>query len=137
MDMKIRIAAEKEELSGLIQRVEEWCEERNMDMDDSYVVMLAIEELSSNTVTHADCTRPDACIEVSVEIRENTVYMRYTDNMPPFNPWESGNPDKNAGIDDTPVGGLGLFLLKNMLDSMDYAYRENVNIITMTKKLSV
>lgn len=104
-------------------------------MDDTYAVMLAVEELSSNTVAHAPSTDDDAFIRVRIEIKSGVIYIQYADNAPAFNPLESEDPDRGASLEDWKVGGLGLFLLKKMLDSMDYEYKDQTNIISMTKKM--
>lgn len=135
MALEIRIKPQHEELPSLAQQVEDWCSEQELDVDDTYAVMLAVEELSSNTVAHAPSTDDDAFIRVRIEIKSGVIYIQYADNAPAFNPLESEDPDRGASLEDWKVGGLGLFLLKKMLDSMDYEYKDQTNIISMTKKM--
>jgi anti-sigma regulatory factor (Ser/Thr protein kinase) len=54
----------------------------------------------------------------------------------PFNPLEKDDPDVTLSAEDRNIGGLGIYLCKKMMDSIDYRYEDGNNILTMTKKVS-
>ena len=53
----------------------------------------------------------------------------------PFNPLEREDPDITLAAEDREVGGLGIFLCKQLMDSISYRYEDGNNILTMTKKI--
>lgn len=53
-----------------------------------------------------------------------------------FNPLERKDPDISLNAEDRQIGGLGIFLCKKMMDSINYRYENGNNVLTMTKKLN-
>jgi anti-sigma regulatory factor (Ser/Thr protein kinase) len=53
-----------------------------------------------------------------------------------FNPLEREDPDISLNAEDRQIGGLGIFLCKKMMDSINYRYENGNNVLTMTKKLN-
>lgn len=58
------------------------------------------------------------------------------DGGPEFDPLAKDTPDTAADIDSRPIGGLGIFLIKEMTDGVSYTRKENRNILTITMKRS-
>ncbi len=54
----------------------------------------------------------------------------------PFNPLEREDPDINQKAEEREIGGLGIFLCKKMMDSIEYRYEDGNNVLTMTKKVN-
>ena len=54
----------------------------------------------------------------------------------PFNPLDREDPDITLSAEEREIGGLGIFLCKQMMDSLNYRYEDGNNILTMTKKIS-
>lgn len=61
--------------------------------------------------------------------------IKFVDNGSPFNPLEIDKPDITSALDDRVVGGLGIFIIKSIVDSFIYKYSNNCNILTITKNL--
>lgn len=78
-----------------------------------------------------------ATIRLELEERPRTLVVTMIDSGVPFDPLKQDNPDIDASIDDRPIGGLGLFLLKEMMDQISYEYRDGQNIVQFRKKLTV
>ena len=57
------------------------------------------------------------------------------DSGTPYNPLDNNEPDITLDAKDRPIGGLGIFLVKKNMDSVEYEYKDNKNILTMTKKI--
>ena len=53
----------------------------------------------------------------------------------PFNPLEKEDPDVTLSADEREIGGLGIFLCKKMMDTIEYRYEDGNNVLTMTKKV--
>ena len=52
----------------------------------------------------------------------------------PFDPTVASDPDLAADLKDRPIGGLGIFLVKRIMDDVSYTWEDGKNILTMTKK---
>ena len=96
-------------------------------------IELALEEIFVNVAHYA---YPDGVgpVTVGVGVEGDTVTLEFRDSGKPFNPLETSEPDvvKN-GEDDDSVGGLGIFMVRKMMDEMSYEYSGGENILTMKK----
>ncbi|MCL2318736.1 MAG: SpoIIE family protein phosphatase, partial [Treponema sp.] len=63
------------------------------------------------------------------------VVIRFEDTGVPYNPLEHADPDLDEPLMQHKIGGLGIFLVKNLMDTVEYRRVENKNILTMTKKI--
>ena len=93
---------------------------------------LGLTELLSNTVEHATFDEVDPAIEVRLSIRTDSVRMRYNDNAREFNSSESPKVDISAVINQRKKRGLGLHLLSQMADQIEYERTDNWNVTTFT-----
>jgi len=107
--------------------------------DDSlqFKIRLSVEEAVENVVRYA---YEDGCgwLEVGTEI-DNTNLMltvMLKDAGVPFNPLEMAEPDLTASAEERKIGGLGIFLCKQMMDSVEYKYEGGCNVLTMKKKVA-
>ena len=101
-----------------------------------FKIRLSVEEAVENVVRYAyqgGIGWMEAGTELSDDGVELNIVLR--DAGTPFNPLEKDDPDTTLSADDRDIGGLGIFLCKQMMDSIDYRYEDGCNILTMTKKL--
>ena len=101
-----------------------------------FKIRLSVEEAVENVVRYAyqgGIGWMEAGTELSPDGVELNIVLR--DAGTPFNPLEKDDPDTTLSADDRDIGGLGIFLCKQMMDSIDYRYEDGCNILTMTKKL--
>ena len=75
----------------------------------------------------------EAGTELSNDGLELMIVLR--DAGTPFNPLEREDPDVTAAAEDRDIGGLGIFLCKQMMDNIEYRYEDGCNILTMKKRL--
>lgn len=101
-----------------------------------FKIRLSVEEAVENVVRYAyqgGIGWLEAGTELSKDGLELTIVLR--DAGTPFNPLEREDPDVTAAAEDRDIGGLGIFLCKQMMDSIEYRYEEGCNILTMKKRL--
>ena len=74
---------------------------------------------------------------VRVEVSDEPVQVRITfiDHGKPYDPLAKEDPDVTLSADDRPVGGLGIFLVRKTMDSMEYRRENGFNILTIRKKI--
>jgi anti-sigma regulatory factor (Ser/Thr protein kinase) len=97
---------------------------------------LALEEIFLNVVTHG--VRPEnmPLVQVSLNRVADSVTMTVEDDGPQFDPLSLPPPDLSAGLADRPVGGLGVFLVRELMDTVSYERVGARNQLRMVKTLA-
>ena len=97
-------------------------------------IELSVEEVLVNIINYAFNDHP-GYITISCSYSNDLLTIKIIDNGKPFNLMDQEDPDINLPADQREVGGLGIFLVKNLMDDVQY-YRENdENILLLTKKM--
>ena len=109
------------------------------DMPDSqelqFKIRLAIEEIVENIVRYA-YENGSGYLEASTEMCDGYIRISFADAGKPFNPLEKEDPDITLSAEDRSVGGLGIFLCKQLMDSVVYEFNEGRNTLTLIKKIN-
>ncbi|MBP5218802.1 MAG: ATP-binding protein [Bacteroidales bacterium] len=99
-----------------------------------FKIRLSVEEIAENIVTYA-YNNGNGFLEITTSLDEKGVLtISFKDAGVPFNPLEKEDPDITLGLDERPVGGLGIFICKKMMDSVSYVFEDGCNNFTMTIK---
>lgn len=104
-------------------------------LDDSiqFKIRLCAEEAIENIVDYA-YERGDGFIEVNSKVEGDLYKLSLKDGGIPFNPLEKSDPDINVALEERAIGGLGIFLCKQMTDEIRYEYKDGCNILSMSIK---
>ena len=124
-----------EELPSLAVKIDELAEEWKISPSLAMNINLVIEEAVSNIIFYAFADINKHEIAISVSLNDNRLSIKITDDGIPFNPLEQQQPDINLPAEERPVGGLGIFLISQIMDEMDYARKGNQNILTLNKTI--
>ena len=103
----------------------------------TFKVNLVLDELASNIISYGgEEGRRNPDIEIEIASREGELVIEISDDGRPFNPLSDAPPAPviERDLEIAPVGGLGLHLVKNMVDSMSYRHEDGRNRITMTAR---
>ena len=99
-------------------------------------IRIAVDEIFSNIARHSDASTGDTVTaEFHSERAPRAVVITFKDNSHRFDPLAAGEPDITVPARTRKVGGLGLFMLKKMMDNVSYEYRDGQNILTIRKIL--
>lgn len=106
------------------------------DESVQFKVRLSVEEAVENVVRYA-YEGGTGWIEVDVGLDKQhpSLIIELRDAGVPFNPLNKPDPDVTLAAEEREVGGLGIFLCKKMMDSVEYRYEDGNNILTMRKIL--
>ncbi|MGE0563507.1 MAG: ATP-binding protein [Pseudolabrys sp.] len=111
-------------VSALTERISGFLEAGSVDPRTAHHVVLVCDEILTNVAEHGGS---GVAAAVRVMIEPSAVNGEISDTGMPFDPRGAATPDINAGIDNRPVGGLGLFLIHRLTDRFDYARRDGRN----------
>ena len=68
-------------------------------------------------------------------ITEKDISMRLEDNGDPFDPEQIDDPDLELSVEERGIGGLGIYMVRQMMDSFEYDYSDGKNICVITKAI--
>ena len=86
-----------------------------------------------NIVMHGSQPGIASSVEVSLALADDRLTMTVEDNGPPFNPLTAPSPDITSSLAERPVGGLGVFLIRQLMDAVSYSRIGTRNQLRMTK----
>ncbi|MCQ2084219.1 MAG: ATP-binding protein [Bacteroidaceae bacterium] len=110
-------------------------EDMPQDPSLEFKLRLCVEEVVENIVRYA-YKDGKGFVEVGTEIKDGALYVSFRDGGVQFDPLAKDDPDITLSAEDRQIGGLGIFLCKQMMDKLDYEYRDGCNCLTMVKYLS-
>ena len=104
--------------------------------DLAFSANLCLEELITNIITHGLHGAPDRTIQVRISMSDEWLEIILKDDAPPFDPFkEVPEPDLNITLEDRPIGGLGVHLVKTLMDNTRAHYDGSGNLIVMLKTM--
>lgn len=93
-----------------------------------------LDELVSNVARYAyNPNIGDLTVQVEVEDGNAELNLTLLDSGIPYNPLEKPDPDITASVEERPIGGLGIFMVKKMTNDMTYEYEDGKNTLTIRK----
>ena len=100
-------------------------------------IEIAVEEILVNIASYAGLAHDDG-VEVRCEVLGDParVVLQFLDEGIPFDPLAADDPDISPAGIESRVGGLGIFMVKKMMDGVSYAYEDGKNTLTITKGLA-
>ena len=98
----------------------------------AFKLVLILDEILCNIISYAYKDKEEHFIEVEVLLEEKEVKMNITDDGIAFNPLELPEPDIEKPLEERPIGGLGVHIVKNTVKEINYKRIDNKNILSMT-----
>jgi phosphoserine phosphatase RsbU/P len=130
---KMKLQANVKNLSRVNNFVNKELEKAKCQPDMYDVIDVVVEEIFVNIANYAYIPEiGDVTISISTA---NKLEIKFEDNGKPYNPLESAEPDLDVDISKREIGGLGIYLVKKLVDSVEYSRVEEKNVLVITKKL--
>ena len=128
--------ARAEALSDVLGFVDRMLELYECPMKIQTAICVAIEEVFVNVAHYAYGDKEgDMTLGIFFDKESRVVTFRMTDEGIPFNPLRKPDPDITLSAEEREIGGLGIFITKKTMDTVEYAYENGENILTMIKKI--
>lgn len=134
---RLELTGESARLDEAIAFLQCFWRSEGLPEEGAFAFELALEELFMNVAMHGtvDSARPPR-VNVSLSRKGDRVELIFLDEGTAFDPLALPEPDLNADIDARKVGGLGVFLLREMMDEVDYHQEGGWNRIRAAKRVS-
>jgi anti-sigma regulatory factor (Ser/Thr protein kinase) len=130
---QITRAAELEQLPVFRKFISECCQKHQVPDETVFDLKLAVDEACTNVITHGYKGMDPGSIILSFRIESDRILVQITDFGHVFEPADAPKPDVEAALEDRPLGGLGLYLIYQLMDNIDYQSSEDGNTLTFTK----
>ena len=124
------------EIPQLNAFVDEVCEFHDLDPMVTMQMNLALEEAVVNVMTYGYPEGTKGYVEISAQSDNNILKFVISDSGIPVDPTIQEEVDTTLPVDQRRIGGLGIFLVRKMMDSVKYEYRDEHNVLTLKKNLN-
>lgn len=132
--MKKKFNASMDELNNVLKFIDDGIK----DIKDSKLLKkfnLVVEEIFVNIVSYAYSDNDtNNTVTISIKDNDDKTIITFIDSGKHFNPLIKDDPDLSLSVDERPIGGLGIYLVKKMMDNVEYEYKDNKNILTIEKR---
>lgn len=132
-DISCELKNDLRELGALCRRIERFAAAHALPKRILFDLNLVLEEVFSNIVRHGFRDDQDHSIKISVCYEHDAVIVQIVDEGIPFNPMEIKQPDLRCPLEERRVGGLGIHMIKRIMDDIVYERKGRQNILTMKK----
>lgn len=115
--------------------VDEVCEAVGVDMATTMQMNLAIEEAVVNVMNYAYPAGTKGTVNIKAEANDKHLKFIISDTGTPFDPTVKADVDTTLSAEERSIGGLGIHLVRQLMDSINYERTNGMNILTLHKKL--
>lgn len=130
----IRLSNDVQEIPLLNAFVDEICEFNGLDDMTTMQMNLAIEEAVVNVMNYAYPEGTKGFVDITSMSDDESLQFVISDNGKPFDPTTKEEVDTTLPVEERRIGGLGIFLVRKMMDNVKYEYKDGQNILTLRKK---
>ena len=110
--------------------------EHQLSNDDVMAINLALDEVLMNVIEYRYEDDGDHEITVTMAVEDGVLTIEVEDDGRPFDPLQAPPPDLDLPIEERPVGGLGIHLVRSMMEAVEYQRRGGRNILTMRRTIT-
>ena len=129
----LKVTPSMESMPQVSGFLEEQLDHLNVPMKTANKLMIAMDEIYSNLVHYSGADYA----EIRCGADSGVLTLTFRDNGMPYNPLDAKEPDITASADERQIGGLGIFMVRKMMDNVDYMYKDGHNVVTLTLALEV
>jgi anti-sigma regulatory factor (Ser/Thr protein kinase) len=133
-ELVLDLANNLSEIRRLVDELDGFGHRVGLSTEVSFKLTLALDEVVSNVIRHAFLPGSDGRVDVSVTYDAGVVTAVVEDEGPPYDPRATPPPDMDVPPAERRPGGLGVYLVRTLMDSVDYRRERGRNILTLTLK---
>jgi anti-sigma regulatory factor (Ser/Thr protein kinase) len=122
------------ELERLSQILTQFGETNNLSPKVLFAINLALEEILTNIINYGYKDNYEHEIKLAISLEHDELTVKVEDDGQAFNPLRAPEPDIDKPLQNRPIGGLGIHLVRNLMDELEYRRWEGRNILVMKKK---
>ena len=133
--INLEITNQFEAIRDMSETVEAFCRAQGMDNHSLMSLNLALVEWVSNIIKYSGLPQGKHLIKLEVHREDDSIVTTIQDPGVAFDPTDAPDPDLESNIEDRPIGGLGIYIIRNLVDHFSYQRTQQGNRIVMRKNL--
>jgi anti-sigma regulatory factor (Ser/Thr protein kinase) len=133
--LELVIKNELTEIERVNSRFNEFAEQHDLPKAARQKTNIALDELLNNAITYAFGADSEHTIEITIALTGQRLVITLIDSGQPFNPFTQKEPDTKKSIADREIGGLGIQIVRKIMDDVSYERRINRNVVKLVKNL--
>ena len=134
--MKLALKNDLAEITRMSDELQAFADARGIAQGTVFALNLALEELVSNIINYGFTDSNEHVITVSLDVDGQDLHVQIEDDARAFNPLEKETPDLDAPLEERSIGGLGVHLVRTLMDDVRYERVGARNILSMRKHMT-
>lgn len=130
------IGADRGEIPRVQAAFAEFAESHGLPAELRRGMLIVLDELLANAVGYGLAGVADGSVTAEVELHPAHLAVTLTDNGRPFDPLARAAPDTTLSVEDRPIGGLGIHLVRHLVDEIRYQRIDHHNVVSLVKHLA-
>ena len=135
MQLTLELDAEIESLATADKAVGDFAESMSWPDEATFKVKLVLEEILMNVISYGGDSSHKPRITLHLSQQNDLLSMEISDDGIAYDPLTAPPPDLESDLDDRPIGGLGVHLVRELMDSVSYRFKDGRNHLRVTKAL--
>lgn len=132
---RMTIGADRSEIARVNAAFAEFADAHALPASVRRSLHVVLDELLSNTIVYGFAGREGGEVTVEAVLRTDRVCITLTDDGRPFDPFGMAAPDTAVPVEQRRIGGLGIHLVRHMMDEVSYHRLADRNVVVLTKRL--
>ena len=132
--LELSLVNDLREIGAAATKIDAFCEARELSPQIAYAVNLSVDEVLTNTISYGYDDDAEHRIDLTLRVAGETLVVVIVDDGRAFDSSSAQDPDVEATLEERALGGLGLFLVQQMMDDIAYRRSDDRNVITLTKR---
>jgi anti-sigma regulatory factor (Ser/Thr protein kinase) len=133
--LELRLRNRLEEIERVIESFNSFAETVGLDTAVRRSLNLVFDEVLNNTISYGYEDDEEHEIEITVTESDGRLRVVIIDDGLPHDPFDAQQPDTELSVEDRPLGGLGVHLVRNLMDQASYERRGSHNVLKLEKQL--
>ena len=135
-ELILQLSNNQPEIRNLRNRFDIFAKDNKIPTKAIHDVQLALDEIVTNIVEYGYDDDDKHFIDIKFILNEQSLKIIVIDDANPYNILDKENPDTSLSLEDKPIGGLGIYLVKRLMTNIDYDYRDGKNHLLLTKSFT-
>ena len=131
--MEFFLTGQPGERQRFVKAFEEFCRAHHVPDTTRHAADLALEEHLTNVLAYGFKNGGERWVSVELHVERGALVASVADNGDAYNPLNSPPVDTSVPLEDKPIGGLGVYLMKQVMDELTYARNGGMNVLRMSK----
>ncbi|MCK4688879.1 MAG: ATP-binding protein [Candidatus Marinimicrobia bacterium] len=137
MNKKIEMSIKNEipEIKKVCESVAKFGNSNNLPQKIIFSLHLALDEILTNIISYGYEDKKEHKIDIRLSLHQGKLLLEIEDDSKPFNPSNAPTPDVKKPLEERKIGGLGIYLVKNLMDDLEYKTHNGKNLLILRKRI--